>query len=324
MRRLPAGAPVHARHGLIALFLAAMGLVASPARAGDPPTIPGCEPAPEVCDGIDNDCDGIVDNGNPGGAVPCSTGLAGACNAGTRTCIDGVLECVPELIPHQMPETCDGIDNDCDGIVDNLEGAGEFCVIGVGACQGGGWLGCDKSGKWVCHAELAEPSPEVCDGVDNDCDGAIDEDALGTGEPCETGLPGICSRGLTKCGTLGLLCGIVTYPGSTAEICGDGLDNDCDGIADDGCPGWPNGGQGQLGAGSSPPPRIGHGRDGRSARRRDSQRLLRPDKDGWRRPERLRVANGDDCRPWHHARAAETKGQEVIRRSKTEQNEGAP
>ena len=78
----------------------------------------------EICDGIDNDCDGQIDDGNPGGGGACSTGLQGVCAAGTNECQGGTLVCVQDT--PAGAEVCDGLDNNCDGSVD--EG---------GVCTGG-------------------------------------------------------------------------------------------------------------------------------------------------------------------------------------------
>jgi hypothetical protein len=68
----------------------------------------------EVCNGADDDCDGLIDNI---GFLTCGSG---ACQVEVPTCIEGFLqECVPR---EPQRELCDGVDNDCDGSVDNVPG----------------------------------------------------------------------------------------------------------------------------------------------------------------------------------------------------------
>jgi hypothetical protein len=73
---------------------------------------------PESCNGFDDDCDGDIDNGDPGGGGACDTGEPGQCAAGTEHCQDGNIVCEQDLVAE--PEVCgDDTDNDCNGTVDN-------------------------------------------------------------------------------------------------------------------------------------------------------------------------------------------------------------
>ncbi len=150
----------------------------------------------EICDGIDNDCNHEVDEGNI-----CPDGQL--CQNG-----DCVNECPEE-------EFCDGIDNNCNNLIDE----GDICLPNQ-FCQ---------EGECVDECIVSE---EICDNTDNDCDQIVDEDVFGAGIDCNTNLDrdSICYAGLTACVNGRMTCQPIIMP--EAESC-DGIDNDCDGDTDE-------------------------------------------------------------------------------------------
>lgn len=219
---------------------------------GDSDVDGGPEPGEEVCNGLDDDLDGQADEGDPGSGVLCPTGLAVRCGPGHTRCEDGAIICVPEVAPED--ETCgnSGVDDDCNGLVDDIQGLGVACATGLrgicaqgtGACDGDefGCLMDNSPSDETCPNGLdddcdgdvdngPDPIPESCanPGVDDDCNGVVD-DVFGIGDPCATGLEGACNEGTGVCRNLAFAC---DPPAVGDERCSNLLDDDCDGEVDE-------------------------------------------------------------------------------------------
>ncbi len=191
-----------------------------------------CQAPGERCNGEDDDCDGETDEDFPELGGDCSSGV-GACAARGAYVCDAFGDGVTCDAQPGMPggEVCDGLDNDCNGETDDAPGVGEPCDTGVGICATPGFTVCDDEGDVICGAVAAAPEDEACDGLDNDCDGDVD-DVPGLGDDCDVGVGECAVVGTLVCGDDGLVCeGLPSEPED--EAC-DGLDNDCNGVADDG------------------------------------------------------------------------------------------
>lgn len=181
---------------------------------------------PDNCDYLDNNCDGITDNGFDLVGEPCVAWVLECRIEGTFVCSsDGLGEACHAIPPTVEPERCDSIDNDCDGETDEdwrtglSVDFGEPCEIGLGECRRSGVWVCEPLGRGVvCNAEFVSGTSEVCDGLDNDCNGETDEDwpEIGTScvtSPCEGFY--VCTLGISE-PYCDIICPIV---------CGDGMCN---------------------------------------------------------------------------------------------------
>jgi hypothetical protein len=196
-------------------------------------------PVNETCNGLDDDCDGSIDEG---GVCSCSNNQIrecgsniGACRKGNETCTYGVWgACVGAVNP--VNETCNGLDDDCDGVIDEsicvcLPSQTRECGIDTGTCSKGVQSCVNNSWSSQCVGSI-NPATEICDGLDNDCDGGVDE---GLQNLTNGSNVGECRSEIKSC-INGVMVMLQTRVNPVAEICYDLKDNDCDGFVDDNCP----------------------------------------------------------------------------------------
>lgn len=228
----------------------------------------------DSCNDVDNDCDGTADDDKAGEAsclcdpltdidVPCfempdgtpisfpSGQPQGSCEAGTKTCNEGVwTDCVGAIAPKAEDSCSAGNDDNCNGTVNDsatcacIEGETATCAVvfgSQGVC-GTGMVTCDATGNWPTACPKL-PTAEICaaDLKDEDCDGSVNETAScnctnGAITTCgaEQGSKGECAAKARTC-INGAWTG--SCAASSAELCNtDGKDEDCDGSVNENPP----------------------------------------------------------------------------------------
>ena len=185
----------------------------------------------DLCDGVDNDCDPSSADGSedPLIGASCDGTDSDLCQEGTNSCSAGTLVCSDNTSDNL--DLCNGVDDDCDpasndGDEDPLSGTAcdgadpDLCAEGINSCSAGTFVCSDTTGD----------SPDICDGIDNDCDPSSadgSEDPL-IGVSCDGTDSDLCEEGTNTCSAGTFVCSDNT--GDNLEIPDDDIDQDCNGF----------------------------------------------------------------------------------------------
>jgi len=203
---------------------------------GDAATVDACSPVPETCNGEDDDCDLKIDETFADKGSACVEGMGVCAVDGVAVCnsTGTDLECSAQA-GTPATESCDGLDNDCDGNTDESFMVGMPCDGSDGDVCADGVIACTSLTTAACNDGPGNAG-EICDAFDNDCDGNTDE-GFNLGAACDGTDSDLCNEGVIVCNaaTGGAKCGDTTS--NSVEVC-NGMDDDCTNGADDP---WPVG-----------------------------------------------------------------------------------